>query len=59
MKKEIKTMQEISVEELNQKVLIHQRKDRPNCLTANGFLICYCGKCQPQDYELPKDFPIP
>ena len=51
-----KTMTEIAVEEKNNQVLIHQRKDRPNCLTANGFLICYCGKCKAEDYRLPKDY---
>ncbi|MEK6882152.1 MAG: hypothetical protein AABY22_21220 [Nanoarchaeota archaeon] len=56
MKKEIKTMQEVAIEEQNQQVLIYQLKDRPDCFTANGSLICYCGKCQPQDHEVPKDF---
>ena len=38
-------------------VEVVQRKDRPECLTANGMMICYCGKCKPSDYKLPADFP--
>jgi len=41
---------------INEMVSIRQRKDRPNCLRANGLLICYCGKCEPEDYSLPSDF---
>lgn len=28
------------------------------CMTANGILICYCGKCKQEDYALPTDFPL-
>jgi len=58
MKSKPKTVKELAMEERNNnQVLIHQRKDRPQCLTANGFLICYCGKCEPKDYDLPIDYP--
>ena len=29
------------------------------CVVANGMLICKCGKCEPEDYKLPADFPTP
>lgn len=50
-----KTAQEINVEEQNQYILIHERKDRDGCFTANGLLICRCGKCKLEDYNLPND----
>ncbi len=25
------------------------------CSRENGMIICYCGKCKPELYELPKD----
>ena len=38
------------------KVELLQRKDRLECMIANGIMICRCGKCIPEDYSLPKDF---
>ncbi len=45
-----------TLEMKQEKVEVIQRKDREYCLTANGFLICRCGKCKPEDYKLPEDF---
>lgn len=28
----------------------------PPCIKGSSHLICYCGKCKPGDYPLPKDF---
>ncbi len=28
---------------------------KPKCSIENGFLICYCGKCEPENYPLPAD----
>jgi hypothetical protein len=36
------------------KILRNQELDN-ECLTANGLLYCYCGKCEPEDYKLPED----
>lgn len=36
------------------KVEVLQRNDRPACMRANGKFICYCGKCKPEDYPLPR-----
>lgn len=41
----------------DEKVEIIQRADR-GCMIANGYLICYCGQCEPKDYNLPADFPL-
>lgn len=39
-----------------EKVEVLERKDRPECMTANGMSICYCGECKQEDYKLPADF---
>jgi len=39
-------------------VEIRRKKDNDKCMTANGFLICYCGKCKPEQYKLPEDFKV-
>jgi len=31
--------------------------EEKECYIENDFLICFCGKCKPEDYALPKDFP--
>lgn len=28
------------------------------CMKTPTQLICYCGKCEPDDYPLPKDFAV-
>ncbi len=28
----------------------------PKCFQDEDFLYCFCGKCEPKDYDLPKDF---
>lgn len=38
------------------KVEVLQKEGLPGCYTANGYLVCYCGNCQPEDYKLPTDF---
>lgn len=40
---------------LEKKIEVRQRKDRMGCYTANGILVCYCGKCESEDYKLPED----
>ena len=30
-----------------------------NCYVEDDQLICFCGKCKPEDYELLRDFPMP
>lgn len=27
----------------------------PDCFTANGFMYCFCGHCEPENFELPED----
>ena len=27
----------------------------PECFSDENFMYCWCGKCVPKDYELPKD----
>lgn len=27
-----------------------------NCYVEDDYLVCFCGKCKPEDYELPSDF---
>ncbi len=34
-------------------------KREAKCYKENGMMICYCGKCEPDNYPLPKDFPKP
>lgn len=29
-----------------------------NCYVENDFLVCFCGKCKPEDYKLPSDYLI-
>lgn len=29
---------------------------KPKCFKDDNFLYCFCGKCKPDDYPLPKDF---
>lgn len=40
----------------DQKVEIIRKSVDLACYTANGFMYCYCGKCKPEDYKLPKDY---
>lgn len=37
--------------------IIEKKVNEKGCMVANGIMICYCGKCKPEDYSLPKDFP--
>lgn len=34
-----------------------EEREEKKCRTENDILICYCGKCEPENYPLPRDFP--
>ena len=29
-----------------------------DCYKEDGYIVCFCGKCEPEDYKLPSDFPM-
>jgi len=40
------------------KCAIHLKEEpKPECVKENGYFVCYCGKCEPDNYPLPADFP--
>ena len=34
-----------------------KEEPKPQCVKENGYFVCYCGKCEPDNYPLPADFP--
>lgn len=38
------------------KILKRKKLEVPKCYSDDEFMYCWCGKCEPKNYELPKDF---
>lgn len=36
--------------------LVKKPIKKPKCFRDDRFMYCYCGKCEPDSYELPSDF---